>query len=147
MQQLPPHNFAGSAFEEHFVRNNHRGFAVDVEQRFDVLDEVELLFARRSLEVLAHNGGGLSLHFPFFGNIGDTALFAKWRVGKHDIEAFAIISSQAIINMDGTHPPIRANPMQVKVHYAQTGGIIYDLQTIRSGEYDTFPSFSPRIIL
>ena len=51
-QQLAPDRLAGTALEQHVVGQDHGRTAVDVQDRHDVLDEVELLVARGDDEVL-----------------------------------------------------------------------------------------------
>src|ERR1019366_1341069 len=52
LEQLAANRFAGAAFEENVVRNDHRGPAVLLEDREDVLDEVELLVAGGRPEII-----------------------------------------------------------------------------------------------
>ena len=53
VQELPADGLARAAFEQHVVRHHHGGAAVLLEQRLDVLHEVELLVGRGGPEVVA----------------------------------------------------------------------------------------------
>jgi hypothetical protein len=52
LQKVASHLLAGATFEQHVVRHNHRGAPIDLQQRVDVLHEIELLVAGRSPEIL-----------------------------------------------------------------------------------------------
>jgi hypothetical protein len=53
VEQLAAHGLAGPALEQHVVGDDDGGAAVDLEQRLDVLDEVELLVRGGDPEVRA----------------------------------------------------------------------------------------------
>ncbi|MFE2279995.1 hypothetical protein ACFXAE_22720 [Streptomyces sp. NPDC059454] len=53
LQQAPTDGLTRAAFEEDVVRDDDRSPAVDLQQRGDVLDEVELLVGRGDPEVTA----------------------------------------------------------------------------------------------
>lgn len=55
-QQLAADGFAGSAFEQHVVRQNHGSSPMLLKNREDVLQEVELFVSRRRPEVIAVDG-------------------------------------------------------------------------------------------
>ncbi|HLQ46472.1 MAG TPA: hypothetical protein VK137_17140 [Planctomycetaceae bacterium] len=55
MQELSSHGFACATFEWHVVRQDDGGAAVHLEQRFDVLDEVELFVTGGRPEVVAYD--------------------------------------------------------------------------------------------
>jgi hypothetical protein len=61
-EQLAADRLASSALEEDVVGQHDRGTTVGVEDRHDVLDEVELFVARRGNEVL-------SLDLAVFANL------------------------------------------------------------------------------
>ena len=65
-EELAPDRLAGAALEEDVVGQHHSRAAVGVEDRHDVLDEVELLVARCRVEVLAFDLSVLT-HLPAVG--------------------------------------------------------------------------------
>lgn len=66
MQEFTPNRLTSTALEKHVVRNHDRGAAVNFEQCFHMLDEVQLLVTGRSPEVVSHHRERLFLLFPFF---------------------------------------------------------------------------------
>ena len=54
LEQAPTHRLAGAALEDDVVGNHDRGSPVHLEQRVDVLQEVELLVAGGDREVVPH---------------------------------------------------------------------------------------------
>ncbi len=60
VEQSAADHFAGAAFEEDVVWHDDRRAAVNVQNRLDVLDEVELLVAGCRPEVIAHDGQRLT---------------------------------------------------------------------------------------
>ena len=83
LQQVAAHFLAGAALEQYVVRHHHRGAAVDLEQRVDVLDEVELLVAGRGPEILADDDLIFLLRVAFLVHEQQTLLLAEGRVGEH----------------------------------------------------------------
>ena len=53
LEQLAADCFTGAAFEEHVVRQHHRRPAMLLQDREDVLEEVELFVARAGPEIVA----------------------------------------------------------------------------------------------
>src|SRR5262249_53202271 len=68
---------AGAALEEHVVGHDHRGAAVDLQDRLHVLHEVELLVARGGPEVLARDGEGLAGLIAVLGHTSTLDFFPK----------------------------------------------------------------------
>jgi hypothetical protein len=91
LEQLAADGFAGAAFEEHVVRQNHGGAAVLLEDGEDVLEEVELLVARAGPEVVAVDDERFLGLLARGVDDGDAALFAERRIGQDDF-VFAVLS-------------------------------------------------------
>ena len=83
-EQPAAQRLADAALEEHVVRDDDGGAAVDVEDRRDVLDEVELLVRRGDDEVRPLDLPVLA-GLPAVGaDHRDRRLAAERRVGQHD---------------------------------------------------------------
>jgi hypothetical protein len=79
VEQLAADGLAGAALEQDVVGDDDGGAAVDLEQRFDVLDEVELLVGRAGPEVLALVADLLALGLAGLGDDEDARLAAERR--------------------------------------------------------------------
>src|SRR5579872_2220721 len=81
VQQLFADGLTRAALEQHVVGHYDCGPAVDLEQRFYVLEEVELLVAGGGPEVVAYVGEGFFRFFTFFIDHGDARFLAERRIG------------------------------------------------------------------
>ena len=128
VQQLSPDGFARTSIEQHVVGQYDSSTAVNLEQRLDVLDEVELLVRCGRPEVVAFD------HIFFCGalaigafNLG-AALFSERRVGQHDVEALARIGRQGVGNLYW-HVLFGADAVQQQVHRAHACRGLHQLIT------------------
>src|SRR5437762_5496092 len=96
LQQLAPDSLPGPALEKHIVRHNHGSAPINLEQRLDMLDKVQLLVAGAGPEVVAHNHAGLALLVSLLVHKSDAAFAPKRRIGQHNIEILARVTPQTI---------------------------------------------------
>jgi hypothetical protein len=84
----------------------------------DVLEEVELLVACRSPEIVAMNNERLLLLVTGFVHYSDTTLFPERRISK-DHFILAMLCAERILYRDRYRGiSISANPMQQHIHSA-----------------------------
>ena len=131
VQQLAPDRLARAALEQHVVGHDHRGAAVDRQDRLDVLDEVELLVAGRGPEVVADDHLRLALGVAFFVDEGDAGLLAEGRVGQHHVEAVARIGGEAVGHADRAGAAVGADAVEVEIHHAEPRRDIHDLPAVQ----------------
>ena len=93
VQQLAPNGLAGAPFEENVVRNDDCRPAVLLQQRFYVLEEVELFVGSRSPKVVAFYDFCLTRHFAVIRHNRRAAFLAEGRICHHDLITIAGISS------------------------------------------------------
>src|SRR6266511_5160895 len=79
VQQLPSNRLPCAAFEEDIIRHNDCRPAVLLQQRFDVLEKIELLVRGRLPEIIALDDLRFSRHFAVIGHNGRAAFFTKGR--------------------------------------------------------------------
>jgi hypothetical protein len=95
-EQALSERLPGSAFEQHVVREHDRGTAVDLQDRFDVLNEVDLLVGGRDPEVIADD---LQIVFAGRAVLNDylhRGLRAERGVGQYDRPALAGVGSESL---------------------------------------------------
>src|SRR6266480_2835815 len=120
LQQLAPDSLTGPALEKHIVRHNHGSAPINLEQRLDMLDKVQLLVAGARPEVVAHNHAGLALLVTLLVHKSDTALAPKGRIGQDDIEILARVTAQTIGDANRRLAIfVAADTVQKEVHHAQ----------------------------
>ena len=95
-EELLSHGLTGSTFEEHVVRKHHGGATGRLEQRANVLEEVELLVRGRRPEVLPVIGQIIALLFTLFVRKDHAALLTERRIGQHVIHRLGRLSDQGI---------------------------------------------------
>jgi hypothetical protein len=101
VQQLLADGLARAALEQHVVGQHHGGAAVLLEQRLDVLHEVELLVAGGGPEVVALDHVLLGADFAFGAGDHRAALLAEGRIRQHHVEALAGVGRQRVGHHDG----------------------------------------------
>ena len=74
---------------------------------------------------------GFPLHFTFFGDVGDAGFFAKWRIGQHHIEGVARLVGQGVVHVDGAAVALMADAVQVEIHDAKAGGVVYNFPAVQ----------------
>ena len=52
LEQLPPDRLTGPAFKQHVIRHDDRAAAVDLQDRLDMLQKIELFVAGRRPEIV-----------------------------------------------------------------------------------------------
>ena len=122
LQQVAPHRLAGPALEQHVVGHDDGAAAVDLEQRLDVLEEVQLLVLGRGPEVLPLVGLVFLLQVARLVDDGDAAFLAERRIGQHHAESLAGIAGQAV-HARRDRAGIGVDAVQVQVHDAQPGRV------------------------
>src|SRR2546423_5745849 len=131
LQQLAPDSLTGPALEKHIIRHNHGSTPINLEQRLDMLDKVQLLVAGAGPEVVSHNHAGLALLVSFFVDKGDAALAPKRWIGQHDIEILTRVTAHTIGHANRRLAIfVATDAMQKEVHHAQPGRVVHDLPTV-----------------
>ena len=97
LEQLAADRLARAAFEKHVVGHDDRGAAVLLQDREDVLEEVELLVARGRPEIVAMHDERLFLFVAGFVDDGDAALLSEGRIGQHHL-VFAVIAGECVFH-------------------------------------------------
>jgi hypothetical protein len=87
VQELSPDSLPCPAFEQDIIRDNDGSPAILLEQRLDVLQEVQLLVRGRGPEVVALVGLFLLRDLAFLAHDGDAALLSEGRIGEDDVES------------------------------------------------------------
>ncbi len=128
LQQSLADHLACAALEQHIIRHNNGCPAMDREDGFDVLEEIELLVTRADPEIIAHDNISLAFLSPLLVDIGDAAFLAKGRIREHHFETLARVAAQAISHVDGDRAFfVAANTMQEEIHHTQARRIVYNL--------------------
>ena len=129
VEQLAADGLAGAALEEHVVGHDDGGAAVDLEQRLDVLDEVELLVRGRRPEVGPVVGERLLSVSPsslttviddFLPNGGLVRTTSAWTDGSLRRESSVAIGGSRVV-------VVGADAVQEQVHGAQAGDAVDEL--------------------
>ena len=93
---MPPNGLPGPALKQHVVGHDDGTPPVHLQQRLDVLEEVQLLVLRRRPEILAFVAVLLLFQVALFIDDGDAGLFAEGRIGQDQAEPIARIAGQAV---------------------------------------------------
>jgi hypothetical protein len=96
MQELAPDSFSCATFKEDVVRHYDCGAAILLQQRFQVLNEIELFIGSRCSEVVTLDDVSFLGDLALFADDGRTALLPKRRVSHHDVEPIPRISGQGV---------------------------------------------------
>lgn len=123
-EQLASDGLARAALEEDVVRQHDRSPTVGIEDRHDVLHEVQLLVARRGNEVLA-------LDFPFLSRLATVGadhrqggLLPERRVREHHRPPSTRVGDQGVAHLDERVAVGGAHPVQKQVHRGQSRGAV-----------------------
>ena len=82
LKKITPHLLAGTALEQNVVRDHHGGAAVDLQQRVNVLHEIELLIAGGGPEIFAEDDLVVLLRVALLVDEKQALLLAERRIGK-----------------------------------------------------------------
>jgi hypothetical protein len=96
VQELSPDSLPCPAFEQDIIRDNDGSPAILLEQRLDVLQEVQLLVRGRGPKVVSLVGLFLLRDLAFLAHDGNAALLAKGRLGQDDVEPLARNSGNSV---------------------------------------------------
>src|SRR5438132_7557696 len=96
LQQFAPDGLTGTTLEKHIIRHDNSGTTINLEQRLDMLDKVQLLVAGAGPEVVAHDHAGLALLASLLVDKGHAAFTPKRWIGQHDIEILPWVTAQTI---------------------------------------------------
>ena len=99
-----------TTLEQDVVGHDDGAPAVDIEQRFHMLKEVELLVLRSSPEVLAFVGVGLALQPSRFVHDLDAALLPEWWISEYHREPLTRVTREAV-NTRTDRARIRVDPV------------------------------------
>ena len=119
-EQLVSDHLAGAALEEDVVRQHHRGAAVRVKDGGDVLDEVELLGARRRHEVLPLDLPVLTDLSTIGADHGDRRLAAGGRVGQDNRPPLVGVGDQRVADLGQGVTVGGAHAVEEKVHRGES---------------------------
>ena len=110
--------FSRPTFEEDVIGHHDRRAAMLLQQRFDVLDEVELLVGGRRPEVITLDDIPLLGDLALFAHDRCAALLPKRRIGHHDVEPIPRISGQGVGHDDG-QVFVAPDPVEHQIHRAE----------------------------
>ena len=117
LKQVAPHLLARAALEQHVVRHHHRGAAVDLQQRVNVLHEVQLLVAGRGPEILAHDDLVILLGVALLVHEQQALLLPERRIGQNHRVFPAPRRGEAVVSGMDNHL-VAADAVQIEVHRA-----------------------------
>ena len=120
VQELAPHRLTRPTFEEDVVRHHDGGAAILLQQRFDVLDEVELLVGSRRPEVVTFDDVPFLGDLALFADDRRAALFPERRIGHHDVEPVTRIGGQGV-GYDNWKVFVGTDAVEHHVHRAEPG--------------------------
>ena len=100
LEERATNRLPSAAFEEDVVGHDHGGAAVLLEDREDVLEEVELLVRGRGPEVVAVDHQRFLRGVALLVHDGDAALLAEGRIGQHDV-VLAVLAREGVLRSDG----------------------------------------------
>src|SRR3989338_4560 len=99
-----------------------------LEDREDVLEEVELLVARRGPEIVAVDRETFLLCFALLGNDSHAALLAEGRISHHHLVVASTVAGESIPNLHrDLFRAVGAYAVQQKVHTAEASNAIHQL--------------------
>ena len=127
-EQPAAQRLAGAALEQHVVGQHDGGAAVDVEDRHDVLQEVELLVGRRDDEVLALDLAVLAHLASVGADHRQRRLAAERRVRQHHGPALAGVGDQGVLDVDERVAVRRPDAVEQQVHRRQPRGAVDELE-------------------
>ena len=122
LQKIASHRLPGPTLEQHVVRHDDGTAAIDLEQRLDVLHEVELLVLGRGPKVLPFVGRVVFLQIAQLIDDGDAAFLTERRIGQDHAEPFTGIAGETVhTGLD--RAGISINPVEIQVHNAEPGRV------------------------
>src|SRR5450759_2603863 len=86
LQEAAANRLPRSPFEQNVVGNHDRGAPVNLQERSNVLQEVELLVRGRGPEVLSQVAHGFGFGVTLGSDHLVGRLLAEWRIGEHYLE-------------------------------------------------------------
>ncbi len=131
LEQSTADRLSRPSLEEHVIRQHHSGTAMLLEDREDVLEEVELLVARARPEIISVDRQALLGLLARLVNDRDTALLAEGRIRQHQI-ILAVLPSKAILgdNREIAGIGLAADPVEEEIHRAETRHTIDQLDPV-----------------
>ena len=133
LEQLAANRLARAAFEQHVVRHHDRGAAMLLEDREDVLEEVELLVAGRRPEIVAVDRQAFLLRLACLVDDGHAALLAERRIGQHHFVILAALAAERVTNLDRHLVcSVRADAVQEQIHAAEPRHAVDQLDAAKS---------------
>src|SRR5579883_2423743 len=95
-----------------------------------MLDEIELLIARRDPEVRAFVGNSVSVGLSVGAYDCEAALLAEWRIRKNHVHCLSL-GFETVRNGNGRMSMIRADTVEEEVHGAQARDIGHKLDSLQ----------------
>ena len=119
------------SLEEHVIWQDHGGAAMLLEDREDVLEEVELLVARARPEVIPINDEALLGLLPCLIDDRHAALFTERRIGQDEI-ILAVLPCQTILgdHREITGIGLATNSVKEEIHRAKASDAVDQLDPV-----------------
>ena len=125
LEKLPADCLPCPSLEEDIIRKHHGGAAMLLEDREDVLEEVELLVACAGPEVIAVDREGVLRLLSIGSDDRNTAFFPKGRIGKNHV-VFPMLPGKRIFRRDREigRIGIASDTVEEEIHGAKPGDTI-----------------------
>ena len=128
LQQFPPNGLSGAAFKQHIVVHNDGRAPINLQARFHVLQELELLVARGCPEVITDVSQRLFALIAFFIDHGNALLLPERRIRQHHFVGHSRLFRQAVYAAID-RAVVAADAVQVEVHHAQPSYTVHQFVT------------------
>ena len=129
VQQFLADGLTRSSFKQDVIRHDNRRRAVDFQNRFDVLKEVELFVGGGRPEILPFVDERVFPRTPFFIHNCDAAFLAKGWIRQHYVVALARIRDEAVPGFHGTL--VSADTVEVQVHHAKPDHAVHNIRAVK----------------
>src|SRR5665213_2519031 len=126
LQQPLAQCLTGPALEQDIVRKDNGGSTVDVENRLDVLEEVQLLIGGRHPEVVANYLKSVPGYLPVSPNHRVRRFRAEWWVGEAHRPPPTGVSGQRVLNFDQTLTIWFPDAVQQHVHGGKSRSSVHE---------------------
>ena len=138
-QQLPSHRLAGATFKKDVIRHNNCCLPINLEDGFDVLEEVKLFVRRGCREILPFIDKRFLISLALTIDDSNAALFTKRRISEDRVIACTWVGNQGVTCLNRAF--ISANAVQIQIHHAQSDNAINNIFAAESIETQGFLLF------
>ena len=131
LEKLPPDRLPCPSLEEDIIRQHHGGAAMLLEDREDVLEEVELLVACAGPEVVTVDREGVLRLLSVSPDDCDAAFLSKGRIGQNHV-VFPMLPGKGILGRDREIGRIGIAPdtVEEEIHCAKPSHTIDQLNAV-----------------